>query len=346
MRSFSVLCFAPLFLSATIWPQANSQAADPKTVQMKLRKKWQGETLIDQYPFSFLRDIDDPVLETDTPFFWHIPKASGSNLKHVMGTCLGKISASGDGSHICGDPLEENELKLCHTPYGTFVNVENGNMIGVHKSQEFGVIESGLAEVVVGNKFRTTSYLFNRHYGGRAFAIFRDPIERIVSTFYYLGKATWERTYNPSYAEMTILDYAKRHHCPQNWMTRNILGKLHDPAELTEDDLDMAKEILRRKVFVLLSEDLETSVRRLISYLGWEIPNADAEKCVRADIGTRINNSKYPKLEEGSEAWNIIVNLNQYDIKLYEYAKQLFYEEQQSFEPRSLQRSKLRNKQQ
>lgn len=33
------------------------------------------------------KNVDEPYEFTDVPVFWHIPKAGGSTVKDIMGTC-------------------------------------------------------------------------------------------------------------------------------------------------------------------------------------------------------------------------------------------------------------------
>lgn len=322
-----------LLLQTIVWVQGKNSYEDPKTIEMKSRNDLQGLEHksvhdVNSYPFSLLRNIDEPIESTDIAFFWHIPKSAGSGLKHMMGACMAKIAACNDAALFCGDPLQEKRLELCSTGFGTFVNVETGHAAGIKKAKSLGFASSGLADVVISNYFFFASDLFNPSHKGRAFALFRHPVDRIVSTFYYLGKATWEPNYNPEYASMTILEYAQRSLSPTNWVTRSMLGALDNVnVIITEDDMNMLKEVLRRKVLILLSDEFLPSFNRLISYLGWEQFNPDVRNCVMEDINKRTNSNEYTALEKGSEAWSLIANRNMYDIQLYEYAKEL-YEEQ------------------
>ncbi len=78
------------------------------------------------------------------------------------------------------------------------------------------------------------------------FTILRDPIDRAVSLFYYLGIADWElSTYDPSLATMSIEMWARSEdRIENNWMTRFLSNNLAD--NLTQHDLDVAKDVLRK----------------------------------------------------------------------------------------------------
>ncbi len=38
-----------------------------------------------------MRDVNDPLENTDVPFFWHIPKASGTTVEETLSECSGLI---------------------------------------------------------------------------------------------------------------------------------------------------------------------------------------------------------------------------------------------------------------
>ena len=40
-------------------------------------------------------------------------------------------------------------------------------------------------------------------------ALFRHPVDRALSMFFYLQTATWERTYGLEWANMKVLEWAK-----------------------------------------------------------------------------------------------------------------------------------------
>ena len=220
-------------------------------------------------------------------------------------------------------------MRLCHTDFGIFVNVDNGSMEGIKKSKQLGLMRSGLVDVIVSYNFRSTSYLFTEEFGGRAFALFRHPVDRVVSTFYYLGQATWEPHFSPEYSSMTIEEYARRGLSPTNWVTRNILGYLHDTDKaLTDEDMSKAKQILKEKMVILLSDDFVPSMEHLANYLGWDVWKPDVRKCMLMDAERKFNHVNYEPLKRNSEAWNLIAKRNLYDIQLYDYAKQLYAEQQ------------------
>lgn len=98
---------------------------------------------------------------------------------------------------------------------------------------------------------------------GRALALFRHPIERLVSKFYYLQTADWEPGYRPHWRNMTVLQWAEsdKNCVESNYMVQMLSGKSwSDPV--TQDDLPHAKQLLRDHFIVGLLDDVEESFRR------------------------------------------------------------------------------------
>jgi len=46
---------------------------------------------------SFLRDVHEPIVKNDVPFFWHILKSGGTSVKDAIGMCLDLVEASESG---------------------------------------------------------------------------------------------------------------------------------------------------------------------------------------------------------------------------------------------------------
>lgn len=106
-----------------------------------------------------------------------------------------------------------------------------------------------------------------------------------------------------------------------NWMTRFLTNQL-TKSELTNEDLDMAKQVLNEKFLIGLLEEKARSFDRFQKYFGWI--TAD-DNCIRNkfDWSWPMKHHHVP-VKEGSEAWDLISDQNNFDIKLYEYAKELY----------------------
>ncbi len=152
----------------------------------------------------------------------------------------------------------------------------------------------------------------------------RDPIERAVSLFHYLAIASWEPTYDPSLATMSIEMWARSEdRIEYNWMTRFLSNNL--TGNLTQHDLNIAKEILRKKCLIGFLEAKDESMMRFQKYFDWDMNDSQTRECAERflDWGWSNKNS-HPPIEFDSQAYHLLVKSNEYDLELYEYAELLF----------------------
>ena len=144
---------------------------------------------------------------TDVPFFWHVPKSGGTSIKNMYSQCYGMVEASESG--LANGRPKETYLHVVEVEQGKYVNVDVTTEDGIDHAASLKLIDSNLADIIVSPLLhKASSSLFNENRKGRIMTIFRHPIDRVISIFYYLQKATWEPTYNPVFKNMTLRDYA------------------------------------------------------------------------------------------------------------------------------------------
>ena len=293
---------------------------------------------VNDYPFTNFHDVDE-----DTPssqqkvigFYWQVPRCGGTTLKHILGTCLGRVQAARTSADYCD--MESEELQVCKTTnvdkIGLFVNADPSDHVGIQRCNKLGLVQSGLPDVLVSSRILHAATLFGNddQHKGRLFTILRDPIERAISTFYYLQNAYWERHYRPELKEMTLLEYAALPDTANNWMTRWLTGKNAEP-HLTQEDLSFAKELLRRKFLVMLTDEMESSVQRLLYYMDWHIDEERYEatrQCLASNTAKTQgqNRNKHATPDKGSPEYEALRAINHLDMELYEYAKELFQQQ-------------------
>lgn len=73
------------------------------------------------YPF-------DPQI--DVPIFWHVPRAAGTTMKTIFGTCMGMVMASEQGIRDGHDQDTELQVIELEHPMGYFVNVDTTSIPG------------------------------------------------------------------------------------------------------------------------------------------------------------------------------------------------------------------------
>jgi len=272
-------------------------------------------------PLQYFAEVTTPLRPEDVNFFFHIPRSAGQTIKEIVGKCLGKTLASEVGvrdGH--GQDLILQKVQINNANY---VNVDSTSVDGLHRAATLGLAESQLADMVSSSYFHEASMLFDAEYKGRAFTVFRNPIERITSMYY-------DRTQGENAdLDVSMEDYAQGNGIENNWVTRFLTNKME--GELTKEHLDQAKDILSTKFLIGLIDDGDETVKRVMKYFNWsfdpdETRQMEQEDCIKELIkdGTNVNTIGYDLPKKGSQPYSLITWQTQFDIKLYDYAKELF----------------------
>lgn len=102
-------------------------------------------------------------------------------------------------------------------------------------------------------------------------------------------------------------------------------------GELTKEHLDQAKDILSNKFLIGMLDDGDETVKRLMKYFDLsfnsdETRRMEQEDCIQELIkdGTNVNKIGYDLPKKGSQAYSLLTWQTQYDIKLFDFAKELF----------------------
>jgi hypothetical protein len=277
-----------------------------------------------------LANIWDPILPTDTALFFHIPKSGGTTVADILTHCLDLVSASSIGASE-GHALE-NTLKVRrYQDHGRYLNVNPASIQGIKHAKELGLAASGLADVVVLHRLHEGSEIFDPSNKGRVFCMFRNPVHRAISMFYYLQKATWEPTYDPSLATMTLLEYANSNKVEENWVTRFLVHQY--TGRLTDDAVDTAKAIMRNKMLVGDLGNFQESLKRFELYFDWwaaskqKGDSARMVQCQQNHARTKQNKVPHSIPDENDPAYKRLLQLNWADMELYLYAAKLFEEQ-------------------
>lgn len=274
--------------------------------------------------FSDVNDL--PIELMDTAIFWHIPRSAGTTMKHVLATCLGRVITTELGG-MDGHDLDER-LELLKKPHGIFLNVDTTTPIGLKHAKKLGLIQSKMADVVFTPYIQEAAVIFDKFHRGRFFTMLREPIDRIVSLYYYRRIATWEPTYNPILKDQTLEEFVNA--SGENWMVRSLTGCMSGPLDVVH--LNVAKEILRSKFLIGLIDDKTESFRRFEEYFGWKFPSPVSQTCKNSIIYFEWHSGNpHPKLSDDDPIRLKIRNMNLWDVALYEYAKQLFKEQEVLF---------------
>lgn len=147
--------------------------------------------------YSWARDHIRPLTvapepSRETATFWHIPKSGGTTAKSIY-ECMGRTLASRAGSLPQFGHDEDSEV-VAFRPWGSdgpsYVNVDTSRPEGIVRAEEMGLVPSGKADLIVtGYPAFAIEHLYDKFHKGRVLALFRHPVHRLVSKFYYLQVA-------------------------------------------------------------------------------------------------------------------------------------------------------------
>ena len=164
-------------------------------------------------------------------------------------------------------------------------------------------------------------YGIHNHFHRRAkyFAIIRDPINRVLSTYYYvLSQKYNQQNLSTSNNQMTIYDYVQSGVNPFliNGQTQLISGKtgnIDNPIIKSEELFSLAKEnIANDFLFLGITEMFDETILILKNMLGWHMPYYS--------IANRTK--KKPNYDAVNPTIiSFIKEHNQLDIKLYNITK-------------------------
>jgi len=214
-------------------------------------------------------------------------------------------------------------------PVKNVLNMDTHTPKGLQQSLEINLVNSGQIDVLVSNYFLAGSALFTPEHQGRAFTIMRHPIELAESLFHYRKSASWEISYRKKWKHWAFADYAKSDYYMANWMVRQLSGTMPN-EDVDETHLEKAKQVLRRKILVGISSQWEETIRQFKYYFGWE---DKTPFCSLNYIGAKSNANDHPRLERGSENWNIVAEKEKWDMALYYYALELFSAQSERLRP-------------
>jgi len=259
----------------------------------------------------FVDNLPEPILD-DVPFFWLIPRSGGNSIRYMLSYCFKKVLACEVGAGKENLPfLEVFEQDTCE-----YVNVNTESENGIQRAIKLQLVNSGMAHTIFSSHFYEAVDLFNPQHKAKAFTLMRHPVDRFMSDFYQ------KQAKNTDLAIQTIENFLEQDHFEDNWMVRALTK---NPEKiLTSYDLNIAMQILKSKFLIGLAHEMKESVRRFRTYFQWK---AAAEiKGLEQCVNTLSSPSprRRPALSRGSKPWNLIVQKNKWDMKLYDYSLHLF----------------------
>jgi len=248
--------------------------------------------------WNHLADVKNDVADSN-PFFFHVPRKGGQTVKDIT-------------------------IEIDNSRY---INVDTSSKEGIERAAMMGFEQAQMAEMVTSSYFlNAAKYLFSADRQGRAFVMLRNPIDRAVSMYYH------QKSNGALDEKLKLEDYARGEGIENNWITRFLTNAME--GELKKSHLEHAKKILGQKFLIGFIDDAEESIYRLKKYNGWDISSEEVDEtkeyeqkmCIQQKIeeGNNKNTNPYEMPKKGSQAHALLSWQTQFDMKLYDFAKQLF----------------------
>jgi len=261
----------------------------------------------------------------DVPVFWRIPRSASSTVEDVMSNCYHLAVASALGTRQGHD--QDQTLTVVTFGNSRFVNVDMSNPTGIARAKAMNLGASDMADAISTPFLYETASIFDDvPDSGKCFTMLRHPVDRAVS-LYFRYQSEDSNPNTAQYKGLSIDEYAEKS-TESNWMVRFLTNKR--AGALSWHDLESAKEVFGRKCLVGLVEKAEESIRRYERFFGWG-DNGEYNECV----GERMVNSDKRNQHdsfEGTNAWEALRKKNEYDVLLYEYAKNLYTQQSTMYE--------------
>ena len=217
-------------------------------------------------------------------------------------------------------------------PKNNILNMDTCSPDGLSHSFANQLVNSGMVDVIVSNYFLSGAALFTDQHSGKTFTILRHPVEVALSLFHYRRKAHWERSFREDWMKISFKEYVEAPTYMDNWMTRQLTGTM-TWVELTEEHLERAKLVMKRKIFVGVVTEMDETLRQLKAHFGWE----DKEQhCTYKYLHDEAaNKNSYPALAGGGggPTWNVLVAKDKWDLSLYHYGLELFAAQRERYPP-------------
>jgi len=209
-----------------------------------------------------------------------------------------------------------------------FVNVQTTTVRGLKRAADFNLAGSGLANIILTKHIYEASVLSDGvNSKGRIFTIFSHPVRRIVHNYYSVTNDPENPLYDEEIATMSLVEYSQSDRIVDNVLTRSLVNDFHSP-NVTSVQIELAKDIIRRKFLVGILEWLESSVVRIEKHFGWfeqALRQPKVSSCHFHQIYKQASHLLlYPTPEWNTYISDILEERNSADLEIYQYAREIF----------------------
>lgn len=268
--------------------------------------------------FNYLNKNDAKV--PTTPIFWFLPRSGGNTVTEIFGKCRGMVIAGawmGTASKL--QIVHENGMKQVTADLTT---KESRN-----KARDMGLKDANPNILLLSPNVYETADVFGGSFQAELWTWMRHPVERHISYYFYLKSLPiGHPQYNPSMQMLSLSDWTQTPMHSPNAMLATLLGVPTNPMGWTEIDLTIAKNLLRDKAKIGLLDQKTESVRRFMH--GRQVGASGARECQERLLDYAwTTKGRHDPVGKKSDAYQLLLQSNSLDMKLYEYAVYLFGEQ-------------------
>ena len=260
-----------------------------------------------------------------TTIFLHIPKAAGSTLTAII-----------QRQYRSEEMIKSYELMFAAATHEKLSSLESARFRYTYV-KTMAPEKLAQVKVLMGHEGFGFHNLFSSPT--KYITMLREPVERVISHYYYVLSHPKNRLYDPVHSQnMDLADFVHSGLSVEvdNSQTKYLAG-LETPylayGEYGDELLAQAQKNLQQYFAVVgLTERFDASLLLLKRQLGWQMP-----------FYTRVNVSRNrpPKKQISPSIVEQIKEYNRLDLELYQFAKRLFEEQVQQQGPHFARELKL-----
>ena len=287
---------------------------------------------------SHLKSFHEQRGRNEIPILWRIPQSGDEAISRAIGECLDFVQAGDQTELLRHSVSADTVVEVLETPKGNYVNIDFNNRLGIELARSVQLISMDIVNTLTSPHLHVIELMQDEEHSkrGRLFAVFRQPVERLVS-YYEKAKDADSRYYDADLKGKSLQEYADwpTDRPEFNFMVKSLVSsgdELISSAEITVDDLKLAKAILKEKVLALSTEDKYGSWAKLATWQGWKTTQ-DQRTCV-----DRILQEDWPGHDDATmnPQSPISIRLSQrasWDTELFRFAMDLYRSQTEALLP-------------
>ncbi|EJK77596.1 hypothetical protein THAOC_00561 [Thalassiosira oceanica] len=298
------------------------------------------ESVKSVYDQAFRRWNHEYIPGQDMPLLWRIPRSASATFESILSFCYGMVLASsmgateeliqdlalgvltkGNGMFALSNPSSLlwpertscSRLFLCKG--ARYINVDTSTLKGIERAKQLKLVETDVDVITTPFIYEAAGIFDDSSRTGKCFTLLRHPVDRAISLYHHYQVDTTMTNPNISHYRGMTIDQYSNEVSENNWM-----------GPLSWHDLENAKEVFGRKCLVGLLDEAEVSLKRFERLFHWQERVSDPaikDQCIHQYLANGDRRKEHPTYE-GTQAWETLRKKNEYDVLLFEYAKNLF----------------------